>query len=163
MLVLPPLDNHRPQAQLLSLADRPDLTPIPPSSTASEQPVEGEKEGWTQEQVNALVSQCRQASQEWWVGKFVKMELPVSVIEGEGEGEGEGEMVNQQEREHMEKTKEKASMDVRLVVAEVVGMSETGFVLQISEDKQIIVNDIISETHKCWLLLKEGLSNLALF
>ena len=89
------------------------------------------------------------------------MELPVSVLNGEDEIVNQQEQ--EQEQENMEKTNEEMSMDVRLVVAEVVGMSETGFILQSAENKQIIVNDIISETHRCWLLLKEGIANLALF
>ena len=86
----------------------------------------------------------------------MKMIVPSSLslaednpLKEEGEGEGEGE--------------EKV-MDVRLVVAEVVGMSEIGFSLRISDDdEQIVMKDIVSENCKCWLLLKEGLPNLAIF
>ena len=54
-MVLPALEGGRTEAELTTLAARDDLS----GDDAKE-----------------LVKQCRAASRDWWVGKFVKVEVP---------------------------------------------------------------------------------------
>ncbi len=98
-----------------------------------------------------LVQQCRNAPRDWWVGKFVKMEIPSSKLL-------HNDVLVKEEKDQTEEE------DLRLVVGEVVGMSETGFVLRISgdENETVSVDNFVSGGYKCWLLLKEGYLNLVL-
>lgn len=98
-----------------------------------------------------LVQQCRNAPRDWWVGKFVKVEIPSSKLL-------HNDVLVKEEKDQTEEE------DLRLVVGEVVGMSETGFVLRISgdENETVSVDNFVSGGYKCWLLLKEGYLNLVL-
>ena len=128
--MLEPSEDPRSPEELTALASRPDYSDETPFNLSVEK-------------INALKEQCKQAPREWWMSKYVKIELPEALLRG-NEGSGEKE-------------------ERRMVVGEVVGMSENGFVLGLSGEEHqstLIVNDFTSGENKCWLLLKEGFCNL---
>lgn len=101
------------------------------------------------ETIKSLLTQCVNASKDWWIGKFIKMEIPESQLI-------EDDLL----------TKEKVESDdkKKMIVGEVVGMSEIGFVIRIAEsegNKTINVANMVSGNNKCWILLKEGYLNLS--
>lgn len=130
-LVLSALEGGRAETELATLSARKDLTG---------------------EDARELIEQCRSASRDWWVGKFVKVEIPEkwmlrNDVLGVKEEKEEGEAM-------------------KLAVAEVVGMSETGFTLRIVGEKEqntLSIDSLVNGEYKCWLLLKEGYLNLPLF
>ena len=85
------------------------------------------------------------------MGSKLKMEIPSSKLL-------HNDVLVKEEKDQTEEE------DLRLVVGEVVGMSETGFVLRISgdENETVSVDNFVSGGYKCWLLLKEGYLNLVL-
>lgn len=96
------------------------------------------------EKIHQLKEQCKAETREWWISKYVKIEIPAVLIRG---------------GEATEEEKEK-----KIVIGEVVGMSESGFVLGLAGEHQntVIVDDFVGGENRCWLLLKEGFCNLFL-
>lgn len=98
------------------------------------------------EQLARLREQCAAAPHDWWLGKFVKVEVPLSRLAG-------GDMPVREEGESEER---------RIVAGEVVGRNENGFVVRVGATT-VAVDDFIRGADRCWLLLKEGYPNLALY
>ena len=131
--MLEPSEDSRSPEELAALANRPDYSAETPFNLSAEA-------------ISALKEQCKQTTREWWMSKYVKIELPVALLRGNEGNEGNDD---KEER--------------RMVVGEVVGMSENGFVLGLSGEEHqstVIVNGFTSGENKCWLLLKEGFCNL---
>ena len=93
-----------------------------------------------------LREQCALAPHDWWLGKFVKVEVPLSRLDA-------GDMPVMEEGENEER---------RIVAGEVVGRNENGFVVRVGTTT-VAVDDFIRGANRCWLLLKEGSPNLALY
>lgn len=103
----------------------------------------------TQEDLHTLKQQCVSKPNEWWIGKFVNIEIPAS-------------LVNEEETKLKDEADEADNTQL-LVLGEVVGISETGFVVRLVEGdgkKTITITNLISNTSKCWVILKEGYLNL---
>lgn len=109
---------------------------------------EGVEQNLSKETIESLKTQCVNASKEWWIGKFIKMEIP------------ESQLI---EDDLLTKEKAEGDADKKMIVGEVIGMSEIGFVIRIAEskgNKTINVANMVSGNNKCWILLKEGYLNL---
>ena len=121
-------------ATLQSLAERPSVSGD--TATCAE---------LTKEQITLLEEQCRAAPKDWWLGKYVKMEVPVSKLSAD-------------DMPLKEDNKEEVK---QIVVGEVVGTNENGFVVEVDKTT-IAVDDFVHGTNRCWLLLKENYPNLVL-
>lgn len=76
----------------------------------------------------------------------MKVEVPLSRLDA-------GDMPVMEEGENEER---------RIVAGEVVGRNENGFVVRVGTTT-VAVDDFIRGANRCWLLLKEGYPNLALY
>ena len=130
--MLEPSEEPRSESQLAALAARPAYSDETPFNL-------------TAEKIHQLKEQCKAATREWWISKFVKIEIPAVLLRG----------VEATEEEKKEK---------KMVIGEVVGMSESGFVLGLAGEHQntVIVDDFVGGENQCWLLRKEGFWNLFL-
>ena len=152
-LALQPAPDHPlSSAELQALAARPSLPSSDPSDPGNAENASnaGNAEigagGLTVEQLARLREQCAAAPHDWWLGKFVKVEVPLSRLAG-------GDMPVREEGESEER---------RIVAGEVVGRNENGFVVRVGTTT-VAVDDFIRGADRCWLLLKEGYPNLALY
>lgn len=152
-LALQPAPDHPlSSAELQALAARPSLPSSDPSDPGNAENAsnagnaENGAGGLTVEQLARLREQCAAAPHDWWLGKFVKVEVPLSRLAG-------GDMPVREAGESEER---------RIVAGEVVGRNENGFVVRVGTTT-VAVDDFIRGADRCWLLLKEGYPNLALY
>ena len=100
-------------------------------------------------QIEIWKQECLKVPKEWWIGKFVKMEIAESFFTDDDL------IVNKEIKEEGEK---------KMIVGEIIAITEVGFVIRLvgqeEEDNTITVPTIISGNFKCWLLFKEGYLNL---
>lgn len=100
-------------------------------------------------QIEIWKQECLKVPKEWWIDKFVKMEIPESLLTDDDL------IVNKEINEDGEK---------KMIIGEIIAITEVGFVIRLveqqEEDNTITVPNIISGNFKCWLLFKEGYLNL---
>lgn len=100
-------------------------------------------------QIEIWKQECLKVPKEWWIDKFVKMEIPESFLTDDDL------IVNKEINEDGEK---------KMIIGEIIAITEVGFVIRLveqqEEDNTITVPNIISGNFKCWLLFKEGYLNL---
>ena len=100
-------------------------------------------------QIEIWKQECLKVPKEWWIDKFVKMEIPESFLTDDDL------IVNKETNEDGEK---------KMIIGEIIAITEVGFVIRLveqqEEDNTITVPNIISGNFKCWLLFKEGYLNL---